>query len=269
MRAHKKEVSFEEFIRFASFGAGMVLMLRAYLDDSQQGADAQSLHGFGGCIATEKQWIQFTKLWKRQVLEPFKIKRFHMTDCESGRGDFDGWPIEKRERIKKIALPLVRRWMKFGTCSILILSDYDSLTEGTNWKQHFYFKSAYQFCFFSALWSILQITKSNESIAVICDWKENVSGQAKQAFDDFKAYDERASRLVSIAYTDNISCPPLQAADVIVYEGTKGAFNHFFDPLRPTRKSLEVLDQWGTVDLGYHDRANLIAHMKRINAGQR
>lgn len=73
-------------------------MFAAYVDDS--GTHAQSKHYvLGGVVSSVEEWLEFDKAWDA-LLKQYEISWFHMTDAESGAGEFK--KFKKRKRIEII-----------------------------------------------------------------------------------------------------------------------------------------------------------------------
>lgn len=92
--------------------AGVVMLWWA-VDESYQHA-LGSGHAvrvtLAGAVATCPEWLGLESQWQHELLRPFKIPEFHMTDFEANRGIFAGWDQapERRRDLLATALDIIQ-----------------------------------------------------------------------------------------------------------------------------------------------------------------
>jgi hypothetical protein len=264
---------------------GLLIVARGFFDESFQGKDCfedtidhrdTRIAAIAGYISSIKRWDKFEKQWNREVIEasarigPSKINAFHMTDCESQHGEFEGWTPDQCLSLKKIALPIIPHRTLFGAGAAVVIKDYEELTCGATENGHPYLRDPYFFCFFLVLEVLIrrasQWLSESEKIALFFDEKEKVVGRAKQYFDWHKRDKDKDKKLISLKYASDLDMVPIQAADILAYETAKHLLNRLYDPNRAIRVSLRVLSAKNSLTGGYHDRETLgpiIERMKR------
>lgn len=252
-------------------------MLEAYFDESFQGKEDRRLATIAGYVSQADVWKNFNRDWRKKVLRPFGIKAFHMADCENGYGEFKGWPKEKRTEIVKTAMPIITAKTRFGIAVSVVVADFEHVTNhGKQTWGHPYLQSPYAFCFFAVIQGLSRemgrFILSQKPIVVFFDIKKGAAHETERHFNDFRQSPlsfnrEWQQRLVRFRYADDFSTPPLQAADVLAYEGGKHTHHRLYEPTKyPVRKSLEVLRQKNNLKLTYFGRTEI---MEFINRGKR
>lgn len=86
--------------RILSFGKhSAMLMLRSYMDEAGKYDDPKnSVVSVCGVISSLDKWTEFEREWKA-VLDEFGISSFHMKEFAQFKGEFKGWPEEKRQAL--------------------------------------------------------------------------------------------------------------------------------------------------------------------------
>jgi hypothetical protein len=74
---------------------GWLTMLNAYFDDSGT-HDQSSIVLLAGVFGTEAEMTSLERMWQKHLDRPLDglkppLTRFHMTDCQGSRGEFEGW----------------------------------------------------------------------------------------------------------------------------------------------------------------------------------
>jgi hypothetical protein len=96
-----------------------------YFDDS--GTHAQSAIAVAACyIAPAPQWRKFIRAWSNvSDRESFRI--FHMADFNARQGEFKGWEEDKRNRVIRKLIGIIRQYTTQGFAVALPKSDYDAV----------------------------------------------------------------------------------------------------------------------------------------------
>lgn len=88
-----------QLLRSSSSQESYLAVLTAYFDESgiHEGSKVFALAGY---LAPQEMWTRLERQWNR-TLEEYEISFFHMTDCENGFAQFEGWPKAKRQELVK------------------------------------------------------------------------------------------------------------------------------------------------------------------------
>jgi hypothetical protein len=108
-----------------------MVMFTAYFDASGHPNDVGSTPALfvSGFVSTVEKWLKFEKYWLA-LLEEFHITPpFHMTDFESGHGQYAAWKDdrEERERFRSEALHVIKRWTNKPFSSGVLIPDFQRL----------------------------------------------------------------------------------------------------------------------------------------------
>jgi hypothetical protein len=254
-------------------GAESVAIFAA-MDESYQGGRIAAV---GGYVSTKKKWFKLIKEWM-DIIVPTRTQGFHMTDAESGRGDFEYYWTP--DYLFKVKLALFERMLartKFGVVVAVDLQAYKELTRGKSKdKAHPYIQSPYYFCLFLAVQTILKVTRihipeypDSQRIPFVFDQNDQFSGRALKFWPAFQyAFRNHPDykRIGNLVFADDQLFPPLQAADILAYEGAKRMLHQLTDPNRPWRQSLTMLSQKKNLYYAYYDRADLVKQIDKMKA---
>lgn len=96
-----------------------------YFDDS--GTHAQSAIAVAACyIAPTPQWLRFGRVWQK-VAERENFSVFHMADFNARQGEFKRWDDDKRNRVIRRLIQIIRQYTTQGFALALPKSDYDAV----------------------------------------------------------------------------------------------------------------------------------------------
>jgi hypothetical protein len=103
----------------------------AYFDASGHPNDAGAAPALfvSGFVSTVEKWLKFKEHWLA-LLDEFHITPpFHMTDFETGHGQYAAWKddLAERERFRSAALHVIKRWTNKPFSSGVLLPDLDRL----------------------------------------------------------------------------------------------------------------------------------------------
>jgi hypothetical protein len=215
----------------------------AYFDES--GTHGSPILTLAGYIATVEQWAEFSREWD-ELLKQEALTHFHMSKFEARRGEFDGWDNERRLRVQKRLLGIIKRRVTLGVfCAVNLAAYEETMTEFRRTN----FGSPYNFCVklclaFVSFWA--QEYKRKEPIAYVIEHGAGYNKEINRSFADMFASQEwrQIFRLGSLSFVDKKAALPLQAADLLAYEVWKDATNRFLiegEKKRPQRKSFTSL----------------------------
>ena len=210
-------------------------MLKTFMDETGIHDDSEMV-AVAGYISRPKIWRDWTKAWN---LAKRPIKVFHAADCANFHGEFEGWNKERRDPYVAQLLPVIRTHELAG---IVIGIRLDHLTRGM--KDHpellEMFGTPYTACFQWAISIIMDIAKKHgkgERMAFVHEVND-YKGECFKAFEYVKKYLNPRAILMTLAFGTKADYPPLQAADVLAYEGGKFLKN----PTGAPRRAWTALD---------------------------
>jgi hypothetical protein len=113
---------------------GSIAMLTAYFDDSGTHAKSKIVM-VAGISGTEGRLAGLEHNWRKHLERPLegtkrRLKRFHMVDCQGGRGEYEGW---SRPEIDHFCYQLQTEIIDSGVVAYGIAcsrSDWDDLVTG-------------------------------------------------------------------------------------------------------------------------------------------
>ena len=221
-----------EFSRaFLNGERGWCVVLKIYMDETGIHDDAEMV-AVGGYIARPRTWRDWTKHWnihKRRVPDGRKsIGVFHSTDCANYWGEFEGWTVEIRDPYVAQLLPVMPAHELAGiVIGVNLVHLAAAFKECPNLEEMF--GTPYTACFQWAISIIMEIATergNGERMAFIHevnDYKADVF----KSFDYVKTYLNPKKIPMTIGFGTKAEYPPLQAADVLAYEGGKFLKNPF------------------------------------------
>lgn len=252
------------------------VVLFAYFDESGK-PDHSPVVSLGAVVASERKWKKFETEWMKELyrvkapIHPrYSLPYFHMTDFESRQSkDYSHLSKEEREEFISNLAMIVNKTIAFGAVLSLCVKDWNEIVMphfGSYLQQRGWYLMLLQ----SALIEIAVWTKKlsfEEPIACVFDTNDETSYAAIEHFNDIKENDYWGigNRFVSASYANSVQFCPLQAADMLAYEGRKDIHNKYIDGgERPLRKLLQVLMKEGRVNVSRFDREGLETFRDRI-----
>jgi hypothetical protein len=206
-----------------------VTLLKTFMDETGIHDDA-TLVAVGGYISRPKHWRAWTKDWNR-AKRPIKV--FHSTDCANFRGEFEGWDKERRDQYVAQLLPVMPAHELAGIVIgvrlddlATAMTDYPELLE--------MFGTPYTACFQWAISIIMDMATERgkgERMAFVHEVND-FKGEALKAFEYVKEFLNPRAIPMAMAFGSKADHPPLQAADVLAYEGGKFLMNPTGTPRR-------------------------------------
>ena len=211
-------------------------MLKTFMDETGIHDDAEMV-AVGAYISRPKHWRSWTKDWnihKRRVPNGRKpIDVFHSTDCAAFKKEFEGWDKPDRDSYVAQLLPIIREHELAG---VVIGIHLPILQAEFNAKPQLkeMFGEPYTSCFQWAISTIMEIAtdRGHGERMVFIHEVNNYKGDALNSFEYVKTYLNPRKIPMTMAFGTKAEYPPLQAADVLAYEGGKFLKNPTGTPRR-------------------------------------
>jgi len=240
----------------------LLIVLTVYFDESGI-HEGSKVFAMGGYLAPKEMWTRLETQWSR-TLEKYEIDFFHMTDCENGFAQFEGWSKTKREGLVKELIKIISQ---NGLCSIysaVVLEDYADARQ-TELGQKFLHGEPYYFGFEHCLYLTANKVDAKDPKPIAFVFALNdFSSKATAMYRQIKGNKNSpidTTRLGEIVFGEMKTLLPLQAADILAYEVYKNCLNRRYDEERPVRKSARVLSE-GRSYGGYFHRNSLDEYLE-------
>jgi hypothetical protein len=187
----------------------------------------------GSYVASPKQWRLWTRDWNATKAP---IQTFRSTDCEGYHGEFEGWDKPKRDAYVARLLPVIPRFRLTGLVLGINLNDYHAAFSGRDDVRKL-LGTPYMSCFHWAVSDILERHPNNRRIAFVHE-NNDYQGEASTTFKHLQSL-YKAEHRTTLTFGSKQQYTPLQAADIIAFEGNK----RLRGPLgRPPRRSWIAID---------------------------
>lgn len=202
-------------------------------------------------MCSDEEWREIGRRWEERIRYErqisFKkhqrlISRFHASDCSTFNGDFRGWSQPRQVRLMKKLIEIIGQSKPVGIAVTAQLGDFISGYPDQEKQRH---RGCYFFCMMAVLLLIgdwLQARLPGERVAIVYDRGTLSDWGAQKAFTCMKAdggWNNRNS-FVSMAPIGWEECVPLQAADLLAYEGYK-VVDRYNPEKTELRRSLESI----------------------------
>jgi len=231
----------------------IIAVLVAYFDESYNQRSINNLadplvYTVGCCLSTKEQWLKYRVRWQ-SALKQAKIKHFHMTDFEAGKGDYASWSkLVAIERLKRFH-SIMNDHIMFNCASVVNCADFDTFTSKKVKRR----KKQPKLDYYS-----FDVIVCMDAIGNWCT-KNNYNEPINYVFahldkqgsflDEWFAYCssnpvlKKRYRLSSVWAKGLMrDVPELQAPDIVAYEMNKRAANEYGRAEKFTRKSLANLN---------------------------
>jgi len=202
--------------------ARLVVMLRAYLDDSGKAGDPyETSVVVAGAIADVNKWDSLDEEWKA-VLRRYGVAELHMKDFSHCQGEFKGWDEYKRRTFLKKLCPIVDKWILKPIGAMVPLEQFKILPKK---KKSEWLNDPYFACLQDTIELTTIVAKElfdpPEHIHIICDEQPKFEAKANSVYRACKKYLENGDRLISFGHASSKNVPGLQVADLVAYEALK------------------------------------------------
>jgi hypothetical protein len=235
---------------------GELAVLKAYIDESGV-HDGSPVLTVAAYLSRPQQWQAWTKRWNA-AKRPIKV--FHATDCANLRGEFKGWEPTARDALVAKLLPIIAEADFPGVVVGIQMHEFERmLRDRPDLRQ--LFGTPYAACFQWVVQIIMNFAfgaNNTEGIAFV----HELNDYHQQALEGFKWIKENGNPLgtaIALQFADKRDFPPLQAADILSYEGNK----RLRDLDRPERRAWTALDPDKTrIMAAYYGKENMadLAH---------
>jgi hypothetical protein len=141
-------------------------------------------------------------------------------------------------------------------------------------KAHPYIQSPYYFCLFLSVQTILKLIPTwipqlspGEKVPFVFDENDQFSGRAQKYWPSFRySFKDHPeyNRIGNLVFADDRMFPPLQAADILAYEGAKRLLHQATEPERKWRQSLTMLSQKKNLYYALYEREDLAKRIDRM-----
>ena len=206
-----------------------------------------------GVISTSERWTEFSKKWEEALYEFDDLPFFHMSEYESGIGPYKDWNERgvKRERFGRLLDIIEEHVMATVGASVSLADCAASFSDRPLGPA--YTLTASHCMNMIPQYRYLHEQRDEEVIYTFeaGDWGY---GKLRGIYDEM--YDEpwrhKFNRLGSRLKKEHKESPPLQAADILAYEGWKLWAREHGGDHRPTRYpwarlSKSIANEWATL----------------------
>jgi len=217
-------------------------VLKTFMDETGIHDDAIMV-AVGGYTSRPNHWRAWTKNWNVHLrkVPPGRqtIKVFHSTDCANYQGEFEGWDKGERDPYVAQLLPVMPSYELAGIVIGINLRELETAMKGRPELLEM-FGTPYTACFQWAISIIMDLAAKygkGERMAFVHE-VNNYKGEAQKAFEYVKKFRNPGAIPMTMTFGTKADYPPLQAADVLAYEGGKFLKN----PTGTIRRAWTALD---------------------------
>jgi len=237
----------------------------AYFDFSGHPSDGEVI-SIGCWIGTANQWNSFEKKWWKRLRRE-NVDHFHMNKFENRYPPFQEWDNDRRLSFIQDLLAFINNADILGETHAIVLQDWKTLIE-PKFNDPFERKRAtYIFLMQTVIWKIAhRVTlKPNETIACVFEEDRFVEEAIGQHFTNLKTDAFLSKCLGTKTFGEKVKFAPLQAADLLAYEGMKHALNQVIEKgVRPVRKPFDILRRRGNTKAAYMDEVSFIKMLNHM-----
>jgi hypothetical protein len=213
----------------------LAIVLTVFMDETgiHDGSDIVAVAAY---LSRPRYWRAWIKAWNRAK---WPIRVFHSADCANFRGEFEGWNKEKRDAYVAKLLPLLPAHELAGIVIGIQLEDLTWALAGHPELLQM-FGTPYTACFQWAVSIILDFATEHgrgERMAFVHEVND-FRGEALKAFEYVREFLNPRSIRMTMEFGTKARQVPLQAADILAYEGGKFLKN----PTGKPRRAWTALD---------------------------
>jgi hypothetical protein len=233
-------------------------MLIAYFDDSGTHTNSDVVI-WNGLFGNHYQWEYFDKLWaaKLQAPSPGKgpLKRFHMTNCYAGDGEFLGWSRTATDYLVHELVDIILQCGLYSNGAAISRRDWDDLVTG-NLRTALGDAEGYslRMAFVRALKWAREMGSNN--LAFVFDGRKEREKEGKRLFELFEHFSKIESAAVapiSLEFPDSYRTRPPQGADLLAWHQYRYAIEYLKSGGKTeaaNSKELQRLSKSGRVTVG-------------------
>jgi hypothetical protein len=237
---------------------GLVVVLKAYMDESGV-HDGSPVVTVAAYLARPRDWQAWTKRWNA-AKRPIKV--FHAVDAQNLEGEFKGREKDERDAIVKRILPVIVEAEFPGIVIGIHMDEFRKAIGSRPDLTDDVFRTPYGACFQWLVQSIMYLqarTGNRERIGFVHETNA-FKNEALEGFDHIKRYGNPQGTVIGLTFGSKQDCSPLQAADILAYEGNK----RLRDPDRPERRPWKVLNPDRRILVGQYGKRNMPDLIRRL-----
>lgn len=227
---------------------GIAMVIQVFMDESGIHDDAPAVTS-SAVWTRPSVWQNWTKEWKRKLAP---IEAFHAVDCHNRKNEFAGW--SRNDRDKKVIglLPIIPKFKIHGRFTGVDLKAYNLAMES---EPAIYKKTFGNPYYAAVMWAMKHVAQyANTHNGKRVDIIHEVNDFQTDVLD---AFDYVSRKFPSLNMTLNFGSKkdfvPLQAADILAYEG----FKYLKDGSKG-RLAMSALDPTGKrMRFGVYDRLSM------------
>ena len=210
----------------------------AYFDDGGHTSDSPVI-SVAAVVAKTAAWELFDAKWSKR-LRRAGISSFHMTDYESRKKGFNGWDEHKRLALITDLAAILKNSITWGVGATVTMKDWLAVMPEQFERPDFIAKRGpYPLLFQLCVEHILPNVKLNSSQKLACVFDKNhfIRGSLEEHYRDVLKAHPYSTQLGALTFDTADRAAPLQAADILAYEGHKHIKNQVVENgQRPERK---------------------------------
>jgi hypothetical protein len=210
-------------------------------------------------------WRKWARAWN---IAKAPIKVFHATDAANLHGEFRDWDRKRVADLVTKLLPIIANGSLLGVVVGIHMDSFrEVLADRSDLRAMF--GTPYTACFHWLVQIILNLQReagSNEPIAFVHECND-YQREALEAFGQIKKWGNPQGSLISLQFGEKAKFAPLQAADILAYEGNK----RFRDPNKDERRPWKALTLNDGVRAFHYGRENmdvLLSRLEKVQANQ-
>jgi hypothetical protein len=251
--------------RDRGFLVRQVIVLKVAIDESGV-HDGSPVIAVAAYVARPRQWQDWTKRWN-VAKRPIKV--MHAVDCQNLTGEFKGWLKEQRDELVKRILPVIADIDIPGVVVGIQMHEFERALAGRDDLRPI-FGTPYAACFQWVVQIIMNFALgalNTERIGFVHELND-YRQEALESFNWIKKHGNPLGNIIGLQFAEKKDYVPLQAADILAYEGNK----RLRDPSRQERRAWTALDPDKTrIFAAYYGRdnmADLISRLELIRDGR-
>ncbi len=204
-------------------------MLHGYFDDSGTHSTSK-VAVWGGVFGKAEAFALFSEKWTNLLKRPIdgkaSLRKMHLTDLCSGKGEFFGYSQGARDLTRRAFRDLI---VESGLVCIAYIVMVDDWLKASSERERMFLGDAKNFAFQGALEAVVALTNlQNDDILLFLDkGAEDVGVRTLLAV--WKEARKAASDRTDVKYAAVEDVPGLQAADIVAYEAYLYGL-HLLDP---------------------------------------
>lgn len=236
---------------------GHIVMLKVYMDESGT-HDHSPVINVGAYMGAPNSWKSFTKKWNKKK---GGVKAYHAVDLHNGGGEFKDWDKPTRDKFVIGMLPIIAETPLIGVvCGIHMKAFNQHMGERPDLKAMF--PSPYSAC---VQWTIMKCCQSgarigDRNIAFVHELNDK-QDEALSAFNYIQSGLKNYGFNISITFADK-TLAPLQAADILAYEGNHMLREPYKDPRKPW---LAIDPKLNRTDVSHYGERNMHELIKTLD----